>query len=358
MKIMPNDIRCIKVSKKQGQIALEISKRLELIDMEHVIKKDDNFLYIPLVRQPSDQDLKMLHKEATFEIMISSFKLRIKGTASLVEILKGRLPPLLLKKIPRAMDLIGDIAIIEIPAELERYKGIIGGAVLKSNKNIHTVLAKAGAISGAYRLRQFNFVAGEQKTETIHKENGCQYQVDVSKTYFSPRLSTEHKRVASLVQENETVADLFAGVGPFAILIAKTHEVVRVYAIDANPDSVNYLNTNIRLNRVIGKVYPLQGDARLIVNKKVAGIADRVIMNLPEKAIDFLDVACHALKPQGGIVHFYGFVGASQSLEDMQRNFVKEVEKAGRTVDEVLSQRKVRETSPHEWQAALDAHVH
>jgi tRNA (guanine37-N1)-methyltransferase len=355
---MSNRIRCIKVSKKQGQLALEISKRLELIDMEHEIKKDGNFLYIPLVRQPSDQDLKMLRKEAAFEITVSSFKLRRKGTASLAEILKGQLPQLLLTKIPRAMDLIGDIAIIEIPLELERYKGTIGDAVLKSNKNIRTVLAKAGAVSGAYRLRQFDFVAGEQKSETVHKENGCQYQVDVSKTYFSPRLSTEHKRVASQVQENETVADLFAGVGPFAILIAKTHEIVRIYAIDANPDSVKYLTTNIRLNRVIGKVYPLQGDARQMVNKKVAGIADRIVMNLPEKAIDFLDVACHALKPQGGIVHFYGFIGVSQSLEDMKRDFVKGVEKAGRRVDEVLSQRKVRETSPHEWQAVLDASVH
>jgi tRNA (guanine37-N1)-methyltransferase len=355
---MPNKIRCIKVSKKQGQLTLEISKRLELIDMKYEIKKDDNFLYIPLVRQPSAENLKILQKEVSFEITTSSSKQKRKGTASLAEILKGQLPPPLWAKVPRAMDLIGDIAIIEIPPELEKHKKIVGRAVLKSNKNIHTVLVKAGAISGAYRLRQFNFVAGEQKTETIHKENGCQYQVDVSKTYFSPRLSTEHKRVASLVQENETVADLFAGVGPFAILIAKTHEIVRVYSIDANPDSVKYLNTNIRLNRVIGKVYPLQGDARQIVNKKVAGIADRVIMNLPEKAIDFLDAACHALKPKGGIIHFYGFVEASQSLEDMQRNFVEEVEKAGRRVDEVLSQRKVRETAPHEWQAVLDAHVH
>jgi tRNA (guanine37-N1)-methyltransferase len=356
---MPKKVKCIKVPKRQGQKTLEISNKLELVDKEFEIKKDDDSLYIPLVDQPLDENLKTFRKEGvSLEITTCSFNEKRKKKASLVDLLGEQLPPHLLVSMPHAMDIVGDIAIIEIPPELEKHKNIIGEAVLESNKNIRTVLAKAGAITGTYRLREFNFIAGEQKTETVHKEHGCQYQVDVAKAYFSPRLSQERKRVASLVQEGETVADLFAGVGPFAILIAKTHENVKVYAIDANPYAVKYLKTNIRLNRVIGKVHPLLGDAKHMVDARVSGVADRVIMNLPEKAIEFVDVASHALKPKGGIVHFYGFVDASNSLEDMKLHFEEAVEKSRRKVDEVLSQKTVRETAPHEWQAVLDVHIH
>jgi tRNA (guanine37-N1)-methyltransferase len=354
---MQKKVKCIKVPKRQGQKTLEISKKLKLVDKELEIKKDDDFICIPLAKGLSDKNLKIIRKQVCFEITSSLFNEK-KKRESLIELLNGELPPHLLVNLPHAMDIVGDIAIIEIPPGFEEHRNVIGRAVLESNKNIHTVLAKAGAVTGTYRLRELKFVAGEKKTETVHKENGCIYQVDVSKAYFSPRLSQEHKRVASLVEEGETVVDLFAGIGPFAILIAKTHENVKVCAVDANPYAAEYLKTNIRLNRVIEKVHPLSGDAKQIVNEKASGIADRVIMNLPGKATEFVDAACQALKPGGGTVHFYGFIDASNSLEDMKLGFAKAVEKSGRRVDGVLSGRMVRETAPHEWQAVLDVCVH
>jgi tRNA (guanine37-N1)-methyltransferase len=194
-------------------------------------------------------------------------------------------------------------------------------------------------------------------TVTIHKEYGCQYYVDVAKAYFSPRLSYEHNRVASLVQNGETVIDLFAGVGPFAILIAKIHKNVKVYAVDANPDAVKFLERNIRLNRVEDKVYPILGDAKHAVEEKLFGIADRVIMNLPEKALEFVNASCKAIKPIGGIVHFYSFVNASDSLENMKGRFTDAVEDSGRKVEQILSSKLVRATAPYEWQAVLDAKI-
>jgi tRNA (guanine37-N1)-methyltransferase len=181
--------------------------------------------------------------------------------------------------------------------------------------------------------------------------------VDLAKAYFSPRLSSEHNRVATLVREDETVIDLFAGVGPFAIKIAKAHRNVKVYAIDVNPDAVEHLKRNIRLNRVEERVHALLGDARHIVSERHAGSADRVIMNLPEKAIDFVDVACAAIKPSGGTMHFYGFISASEPLENMKHNFIEAVGKCGRRVGEDAFSRLVRATAPYEWQAVLDARI-
>ncbi|NIW14337.1 MAG: hypothetical protein GWN31_10485, partial [Candidatus Thorarchaeota archaeon] len=96
------------------------------------------------------------------------------------------------------------------PSELDSYDQVIGEAILELHKNVRTVLAKAGAVSGTYRLRDYRVIAGEPHTGTVHKEYGCQYRVDLAKAYFSPRLSYEHNRVASLVEEGETTVDMFA----------------------------------------------------------------------------------------------------------------------------------------------------
>jgi len=181
--------------------------------------------------------------------------------------------------------------------------------------------------------------------------------VNVAKAYFSPRLSFEHHRVASLAKEGETVVDLFAGVGPFSVQIAKNHQNITVFAVDVNPDAIEYLKKNIRANRVIGKVRPILGDARQVVKSRLSGVADRAIMNLPEKAIEFLDIACETIKPSGGTLHFYSFVKKSDSLESLKVLFARAVEKSGRSVEKILFSRLVRETAPYEWQAVLDARI-
>ncbi|MEM4733167.1 MAG: class I SAM-dependent methyltransferase family protein, partial [Candidatus Bathyarchaeia archaeon] len=275
----------------------------------------------------------------------------------LVQALEETLPPHLLASVPRALDIIGDIAIVEIPPELEAHKTFIGEAILAVHRNVRTVLVKASAVSGTYRLREFKTVFGEHRTATIHKEYDCKYHVDIAKAYFSPRLSQEHHRVASLVQKNEVVVDLFAGVGPFAVLIAKNHVDAKVYAVDVNPDAIELLKRNIRLNRVENRVIAVQGDAKQVVEERLAGISDRVIMNLPEKAIEYVDAACKTLKPDGGIIHFYSFIRRPISLEDLKRCFSEAVTRAGRKVDAILFTRAIRETAPYEQQMVLDARV-
>ena len=276
---------------------------------------------------------------------------------NLAEILKGELSPQLLTLLPRALDVVGDIAIIEISPELEPHKVAIGAAIMKTHRSVRVVLAKAGAVSGTYRLRQFDFIAGEHRTNTLYKEYGCRFYVDVAKAYFSPRLSHEHERVAMLVQRGETVVDLFAGVGPFAVLVAKKVQDSKVYAIDINVDAIELLKKNVRLNRVENRVLPFVGDARQVVSESLSSVADRVIMNLPETANEFVDVACRALKPKGGMVHFYGFVRLPRTLKDLKTSFIEEVEKSGRKVLEFKYGSTVRATAPYEYQTVLDAQI-
>lgn len=348
---------CIQVPRKSGETAIALARKLQLLDKELELQRDEESLYIPITRQLTIEENEVFKKHISkFEICIREFSVREKRVKSYMNLLENELPAHLFTRLPRAIDFIGDIAIIEVPSELNEYRTMIGEAILKTYKKVHTVLAKASAVSGTYRVRSYEVIAGENKTETIHKEFGCRYHVDVARAYFSPRLSTEHQRVAQLVREGETVIDMFAGVGPFSILIAKKRSDVKVYAIDVNPDAVALLEENIRLNRVDAKVYPILGDAREIIDKKLAGIGDRVIMNLPGKALDFVEAACKALKKEGGIIHFYGFATAS-SIKELEAEFKKKVEETGRKLEKILHLRPVRETAPYEWQIVLDAQV-
>jgi tRNA (guanine37-N1)-methyltransferase len=355
---MPKQAVCLKIPRNYGEKAIILANKLGIIDKELEIQRNQKFIYVPLVRQPSEDTLKALQSQIQeYEITACAFREKARKAKTLIEHLEDKLPPHLLASLPKAMDVVGDIAIIEVPSELEKHKGLIGEAIIRTHKNVRTVLAKAGAVSGTYRLREFTVIAGEPKTATVHKEHGCQYYVDLAKAYFSPRLSHEHHRVASQVGEGETIIDMFAGVGPFSILLAKMRERVKVYAIDINPEAVELLKRNIRLNRVDGKVYPMLGDAKEIIEKMLVGVADRVIMNLPEKAIEFVGSACKALKADGGIIHFYSFVKPSKSLDDIKIRFAQTVENSGRRLQKIHFSRLVRETAPYEWQAVIDAKI-
>jgi tRNA (guanine37-N1)-methyltransferase len=349
---------CLKVQKIHGEKALISANKLGIINRKLNTHRNANHIYVPLIRQPDENELSKLKTQVPdFELATNVFTKKKQQRKTLVQALETQLPPHLLASLPRALDVIGEIAVIEIPPELKTYQNLIGEAILATHKNVRTVLAKVGAVTGTYRLRQLEIIAGEPKTATIHKEYGCQYYVDVAKAYFSPRLSHEHNRVASLVQRGETVVDLFAGVGPFSVLIAKNNPDVKVYAVDINPEAAEFLKRNVRLNRVENLVVPILGDARQVIEERLLGVADRVIMNLPEKAMEFIDAACRAVNPSGGTVHYYAFVRLPDSLENTQSSFSEAVEKTGRKVGAFLSAKTIRATAPYEWQVVLDAKI-
>ncbi|MDH5783462.1 MAG: class I SAM-dependent methyltransferase family protein, partial [Candidatus Bathyarchaeota archaeon] len=275
----------------------------------------------------------------------------------LIGVLEEKLSPHLLASLPHAVDFVGDIAIVEIPPELENYKRMVGEAMLSTHKRVSTVLAKSGAVGGIYRVRKFEVIAGADKTETVHKEHGCVFHVDLSKAYFSPRLSYEHSRIAAQVKQGETVIDMFAGVGPFSILIAKKCANVKIYAIDVNPDAVHYLKRNIKSNNVEAKVTSILGDARQIIKEELKAAANRIIMNLPEKAIEYVDIACEALQKEGGIIHYYEFTNAPNPLEAAKNRFNEVMKQTSRSLEKILLARIVRATAPYTWQVVVDAEI-
>ncbi len=355
---MPETSLCAIIGKIHGQTALALVNKLEMINKELEIQREDDVICIPLFRNPDEKELLMLKAQIpNLQFSTCLFAKKSRHRKTLAEAVRNQLPLNLIPSLPRAIDIIGDIAIVETSPELKAYEKLIGEAILDSHKNVQTVLAKMGAVTGTYRLRELRVIAGKNKTETMHNEQGCRFKIDVTGAYFSPRLSQEHKRVAALVQKDETIVDMFAGVGPFSILLAKNKVGVKVYAIDMNPKAIELLNTNIRLNRVEDRVFPIHGDARQVIEVKLQGVADRVIMNLPEKASEFVDVACKALKFTGGTVHYYGFFRLPDSLENQKLLLAQAVERNGRKLERIILAKTIRETAPYEWQFVIDARI-
>ncbi len=241
----------------------------------------------------------------------------IKGKAkkrkprSLKEALEGILTGEELKFVPTAFDVIGDIAVLEIPDELKKKEKTIAETLLRIFKNIRVVAKKRGSVEHEYRTRTVKVIGGEKRTQTVHREYGCFYKLDVSRAYFSPRLGTERMRIASKVRKNERVLVMFAGVGPYAILIAKNKKPKEVVAVELNPDAVRFMDENIKLNKV--DVKSVRGDAKKVTPK--LGKFDRIVMPLPLTASDFLDVALPALK-KNGTIHFYDFAHTKKEAED------------------------------------------
>lgn len=232
----------------------------------------------------------------------------------LKDVLAGVLPAEEAAQVFSAFDQVGDIVIIKIPDALAAKKQVIAETILANVKTANAVFAQASAVKGDYRIRELEFVAGENRTATEYKEHGCRFKVDVARAYFSPRLSTERQRIAELVQDGETVVNMFAGIGTYSIVIAKMVKTCRVYSIDSNPVANDLCMQNAKLNKVSDRVVPICDDATNAIESRLVGAADRVIMPLPERAKEFVGPAVSALK-QKGVVHYFAHVKADGKKE-------------------------------------------
>lgn len=271
--------------------------------------------------------------------------------------LQDVLDPWELEYAPRSYDIVGDIAVIRVNRAIGHRTGEIADAVMKISKQVKTVLHQVSPVSGEYRLRKLEWVLGEQKTETVHRESGCVFKVDLATGYFSPRLSYERMRIARQVKPGEVVVNMFAGVGCFSVPIAKHSKPEKVYSIDINPDALRYMHENTKINRVMNLVEPMEGDAREVIKGRLRQVADRVLMPLPEKAFDYLDAAVAALRHGSGTIHYYDFVHASKDEEPV-RKIEEKVSKglAERNVGfEFSVGRVVRAVGPRWYQVVLDA---
>jgi tRNA (guanine37-N1)-methyltransferase len=253
-----------------------------------------------------------------------------------------------------SMERLGEIAIID-EDDPERATEI-AEAIVASDLPIRTVLNRASKIKGELRVREWDVLActGDHEgacTETVHREYGHEFALDLAEVYFSPRLATERHRVAEQVASGEHAFDMFAGVGPFAIpFAARGAEVV---GVDLNEAAVEYLRENARRNDVADRVTAIHGDVREVA-PEYRGWADRIVMNLPHSADQFVDTAV-ALAGDECVVHYYDIQHEDDPFGPGTRALR---EAAGDAYDVVVeTEHVVRSYAPHELNVCLDVRL-
>ncbi|MFC7186379.1 class I SAM-dependent methyltransferase [Halorubrum yunnanense] len=328
-------VPCVAVERERGEAVRERLAELGLLDGDHEIAVDGDAIYIPVVDPeavPADLDARTVEHDAA-------------------ERERPRTPAEILGYDP-SLERLGDIVIVD--EDDDERASEIADAVMASDVPCETVLNRASPIEGELRVRRWDVLAGNG-TETVHREYGHEFLLNVAEVYFSPRLATERHRVIEQVEPGEDVVDMFAGVGPYAVPAATRG--ADVVACDLNERAVAYLRENAARNGVADRVTPIAGDVRELVGgagEDATDTADRLVMNLPHSADEFLDTAV-ALAGDDCAVHYYDI----QHEEDPFGPGTRAIRDAaaGEYDVTVETERIVRSYAPHEYNVCLDARL-
>ena len=211
------------------------------------------------------------------------------------------LPKEISKLAPRAFDVLGHVAIISLEDSFSDFISDISKALLTKHKNIKTVAIDRG-VSGDFRVRDLEFISGEENFIVSHKENNFLFEFDISEVYFSPRLSLERSLVLNQAIDGESVLDMFAGVGPFSIYLSK--KASHITAIDANPLAKKWFFNNISKNKIDESKFTFIDGFAEEVAVALDTKFDRIIMNHPTSSLNYLDISKNLLE-DNGVVNFY-----------------------------------------------------
>ncbi len=258
----------------------------------------------------------------------------------------------------KRIEIIGDIAVIRksFTISVDELKPL-AEKLLQVIPHVRSVWCGVSEVKGEFRVRDYVHLAGEPRSETIYREHGCLFKLDIRKVYISPRLNYEHKRIALKVKPGEVIVNMFAGVGLFSIIIAKYSKPKKVYSIDINPDAYYYMVENVKLNKVEEIVEPILGDAALVIKDRLRNVADRVLMPLPGLSYEYLEYAVMALKPGWPrYIHVYDFTFAGPGEDPEEKVKQKFAGKLREIVPryEIEFSRIVRMVGPRRYQVVLD----
>ncbi len=329
--------------------------RLRLIRSNQLLKtlkpiRKTNYVFFPILDPKVIPDLL---KGLNFVIEKYSFYENRKYT-DFEEILSLEFPNVDFNEISLKYDQIGEIGVLKLDPDNTSlaFRRRVGELLLSMSTKVKAVVNKIHNVKGVERIYPIEYLAGEKITQSWHLEYGIFINFDIKTTYFNPRLAEEHNRVAMSGSPGEKILDLFCGVGPFALHCAKRFSC-EIIALDINPYAIYALKRSIIRNKLNGRIFPIIGEFPYIFQSKK--YFDRIIMNLPQKSIDFLPYAIQLIKKKG-IITLYQFIPKSECPEtDICRLIAKKMGKV--TSYKVLFNKVGREVSPSKVQMNVDLQI-
>ncbi|MBN2368657.1 class I SAM-dependent methyltransferase family protein [Candidatus Woesearchaeota archaeon] len=338
----------IKISLKKTEQLKKHLLESNLFNKEYKIIKQDNSIIFPLTKLTEAKKRQLKKKFPESEFINYSFIPR-KKTQNYKDLLLSILQKSVIDELPSSFDIIGSILILEIKPELIEYEKQIADALLRINKNITTILKKADIHSGEFRTQKLDYIAGEKTKVTVYRENNVRLKLDVEKVYFSPRLSTERKRIYKQVKKGENILVMFSGCGPYPIVLSRNTAAAKITGIEKNPIAHRYAESNATLNKT-KNVTLLKGDVRKVL-PELDEKFDRILMPLPKGAEDFLYLALAASK-KGTIIHFYDFEHESELKKGEKK--VKSACKENNKSCKILRTVKCGQYSPGKFRICVD----
>ena len=322
-------VPCVRVPRERGEDARQELGAAGLLSETHDVGVRDEWIYIPVA------DPEAVPPAFTVE----EFDAPERDTQTMPADLLGFEP---------SYERLGDIVIVD-EDDPERAADI-AEAIMASDIRAKTVLNRASKVKGVERVRDWEVLAGDG-TETVHREYGHEFALDIASVYFSPRLATERHRVIEQVGPGETVFDMFAGVGPYAIPMAVAG--AEVVATDVNAEAIQYLEQNAVTNGVADSITARHGDVRTIA-ADYRDWASRIVMNLPHSADEFLETAIE-LASETCHIHYYDIQHESAPFEPGE-TAIRAAAGADYEVS-IENRRVVRTYAPHEVNVVIDARV-
>jgi tRNA (guanine37-N1)-methyltransferase len=295
-------VSCLRTKKENTLGARKFLLSKNWFDKAYQIGHSGKYVFLPIIEQAK-------HKQITNNFPGTIEQRNLEKVEKKIRNLKDALGNILpldkIDQINRGFEAVGDIAIIEIPPEVENLETSIAWTLKRIHKNINVVVKKGAKVKGKYRLRRSKVLVGENRTTTIHKESGVQIKIDINKSYFSSKMGAERIRLSKLVKPKENILVMFSGVGPCGLVLAKQHPTVKVTMVELNPSAVKLAKENIKLNKLEKRVIQIKGDAKKEV-PKLNEKFNRIIMVLPETAHEFLPEALH-VAARNCTIHLYQF---------------------------------------------------
>ncbi len=273
--------------------------------------------------------------------------------------LKGIFTEEELTVLPRGFQTIGEVAIIKLNPILMEKKHLIAKTYLKLLPSIKSVYLNSGRVKGQFRTpEKIEYLEGIENTIVKHKEHEVLYKFDFTKIMFSMGNLSERRFLATLVEDNEIVVDMFAGIGYFSLPIAKHSKPKRVYSIELNPESFKYLTENIKLNHFEDIITPITGDCKEeVIKLSRSGVkADRVIMGVFPAPKDFIKEALTLARIEGTIYHYEG-IGDKENYLDLFNEF-KDIAELSDCRCELMAKRFVKSYGPGLYHIVFDIIVH
>ena len=306
-----------------------------------------------------DDDYQIVHEEGTLYIPVTDPT----GVPAEFETTSRELPPRRTVQTPAdilgyepSLERLGEVVIVDEDDSERAHE--IADAVMASDLPARSVLNRASKIKGELRVRDWEVLAetdnsdvDRSPTETVHREYGHEFLLDLDAVYFSPRLATERHRIVQQIQPGERVVDMFAGVGPFAIPAAAAG--AEVVAVDLNETAIEYLRENARRNDVSEPITAISGDIREVV-ADYSGWADRLIMNLPHSAGEFVETAVD-LAGDDCVIHYYDIQHDSDPFGPGIEAIRAAAEPAYKA--RIETEHVVRSYAPHEVNICLDVRL-